>query len=148
MIPWELESTPLQIKTDSALGSGHSISFAMYPTEAQGVYYIGFILVKFSNPSRYYKHKCKVWTDLPVQPPSELEKVWTFTKTEDSFIIHCNNVKVLNLKFSDSSLGQCVTTWEGTQVGKILFYKNAMFNTHDSDTASDSYRGKTILSQF
>ena len=79
-IPFHLESTPLQVKTDSTTGSGEQIS--MYINSADGVS-IGRVLVRFASPFQYYIHLCtgNGWTDLPVQPPEEVDKIWTFQKT-------------------------------------------------------------------
>eukprot|EP00116_Pleurobrachia_bachei_P013697 sb/3473959/ len=63
-----------------------------------------------------------VWfTELPVQPPAEVEKIWTIAKTETGFIIICNGVEVLNYLFADSSESDCVTTWDGDVVEQIVF---------------------------
>ena len=72
------------------------------------------------------------WTDFPVQPPTEMEKIWTITKTETAFIITCNEFEVLNYLFADSSDSKCVPKWGGNVVEEIKF--------HSIDTASDNYR--------
>eukprot|EP00116_Pleurobrachia_bachei_P005144 sb/3465406/ len=128
-IPWELEATPLQIKTDSTLGSNDLIYVMMYDED---VVFIGNVGVKFSSPMQYLIVFCTIWTDLPVEPPVEVNKVWTITKTETGLIITCNNVEVLNYLFADSSFITCVPNLGGYVVEKIMFYS--------SDKASDFYR--------
>ena len=131
-IPWHLEQVPLQIKTDSVVGSNDWIWMVMYNKDNSS---IGGTGVKFSTPNMYYQiNQCTSSnTDLPVQPPEkEEEKVWTFIKTETAIIITCNNVEMLNYVLSDSSDSRCVTQWGGDVVQQIMF--------HSIDKASDFYR--------
>ena len=72
------------------------------------------------------------YTDLPVQPPTGVEKIWTITKTEAAFIITCNEVEVVNFLFADSSNSNCVPNLGGNTVEQIEF--------RSDDTASDFYR--------
>nr|AFK75461.1 putative secretory peptide-51 [Pleurobrachia bachei] len=130
-IPWDLEATPLQIKTNSTLGSVDLIYVNMYDKDGSK---IGFVIVKFSSPMQYNIGYCSDWTDLPVQPPVEVEKIWTITKTETVLIIACNNVEVLNYLFADSSNNKCVLQWDGDVV-EIMFR---------DDTASDFYRAGNV----
>ena len=127
-IPWDLEATSLQIKTDSALGSDERINVDMYRDYS----WIGSVVVKFSSPMQYGISYCTTgWSDLPVQPPVEVYKIWTITKTETAFIISCNAVEVLNLMFADSSGSDCVQSWGSDVVEEIRF--------RNDDTASDFY---------
>ena len=129
-IPWDLEGTPLQIKTDSTLGSDEYIVVMMYKKDSS---YIGSVQVKFSSTVQYYIGSCSTdLTDLPVQPPVEVDKIWTITKTETAIIITCNNVEVLNFLFANGS-DSCVPRWGGDVVEKIKF-------SSSWDTASDFYR--------
>ena len=136
-IPWDLEATPLQIKTDSALGSNKLIKMWMYNNGGSN---IADLIVKFSSPMQYYLWNCSKWTNLPVQPPVKVDKIWTITKTHTSLRITCNNVEVLNYKFADSSDSNCVPRWGGNVVGKIIFKK--------SDSASDFYRAGNGLDSY
>eukprot|EP00116_Pleurobrachia_bachei_P002407 sb/3462669/ len=128
-IPWDLEATPLQIKTDSALGSDEYIIVDMLDKDN---FWIGSVAVRFSSPIKYYIGSCiNSYTNLPVQPPVEVDKIWTITKTETAIIITCNGVEVLNYLFTDSSAGSCATEWGGDVVEEIRF--------GTGDTASDFY---------
>ena len=131
-IPFDLESSPLQIKTDSTAGSGEKIRIETYTAAGQ---WLGQVIVEFTSPMKYNIYYCADWTSLPVQPPDEVNKTWTIQKTATAFSIECNGVEVLNYKFGDSSKTNCITRWGGDVVDKIMF--NASF-----DTASDSYRAK------
>ena len=129
-IPWDLEGTRLQIKTDSPLSSNGWIFVKMYDKDGS---YINSVEINFSSPMKYYIGHCTPeWRDLPVQPPVEVDKIWTVTKTATAFIITCNNLEVLNYLFTDSSYGACVTRWGGDVVEEILFL--------NVDKASDFYR--------
>ena len=134
-IPWDLEGTPLQIKTDSTVGSDERIRVSMYNKDSSFIgSYIGNVVVEFSSTVQYYIGYCTTdWTDLPVQPPVEVDKIWTITKTETAIIITCNNVEVLNYLFANGSDSRCNQTWGGDVVEEIRF-------SGDFDTASDFYK--------
>ena len=96
--------------------------------------------VRFSSTIQYQIGSCITsWTDLPVQAPVEVDKIWTLAKTKTAIIITCNNVEVLNYLFEDSSENNCVTRLGGDVVEEIEFHGS-------QDTASDFYRaGKVII---
>ena len=72
----------------------------------------------------------------------DTEKIWMITKTETVLIITCNNVEVLDYKFSDSLDGNCPRMARNT-VDQIMFYSAASPTWHDK--ASDFYRaGKSL----
>ena len=128
-IPFDLESTLLQIKTNSTAGSAKLIWLETYNQLGN----IGNIGVYFNPPIKYYIGYCINMTDLPVQPPNEVDKIWTIRKTATALSIECNEVEVLNYQFSDSSDTDCVTKW-GVDVMKIKFTEH--------DTASEGYEEK------
>ena len=137
-IPWDLEEKPLQIKTDSKLQLGigeiEKISVFMYVKESTS--YFSYVAVKFTSIMQYRIGYCTGNTspDLPVQPPVEADKIWTFTKSETALIITCNNVEVLNYLFTDGSYNSCFPKWGVDVVEQILFHST-------TDTASDFYNG-------
>ena len=137
-IPWKWEEIPIQIKTDSVVGSGDKININM-----KRPYYVWGIVIEFSSPIKFGMAYCNsqgansVYTDFSVQPPVEVDKIWTFTKTDSALIITCNDVEVLNYKFADSTFSDCVTEWGGDTTEKIKF-------SSSWNTASDFYRaGRT-----
>ena len=138
-IPFDLESTPLQIKTNSTAGSWDRIFVRTFTTEEDEEWsYIGTVGVMFTSPMRYYIAYCTYgWTSLPVQPPDEVDKIWTIQKNTTTLSIECNGVEVNN-KFSESSDHRCLSRWGGDVVKNIKFYSSGEI----SDTASDSYRAK------
>ena len=135
-VPFNLEVTPLQIKTDSTLGSNDKIHVMMYNKGANLL--ISWVAVAFSSPMKYQLAYCSdSWTDLPVQPPVDVDKIWTITKTENAYIWTCNNVEVLNYLFAESYDSRCV--WQGDIVDEIVFHPKR-------DSASDFFRaGKGVL---
>ena len=60
----DLETTPLQIKTDSVVGSGEEVALRFYTADGESA---GSIILRFSDP--------------PPRLPSEQSKIWTFTET-------------------------------------------------------------------
>ena len=128
-IDYDLETYPLQIKTDSVVGSNVQIAVLLYTVDNT---YISTIQLYFSNTIEYHISDCSSWTTL-TNVPEEQNKVWTLTKTTTSLTIHCNDVEVLNYVFSVSSDSDCVSKYS-QDVEKIWF--------HSSDTASDWYRKK------
>eukprot|EP00116_Pleurobrachia_bachei_P010086 sb/3470348/ len=132
-IPWDLEGTPLQIKTDSTLGSDNQIRVYIMLKS------YGYVNVKFSSPiMQYYISYCTSgWTNLPVQPPVEVDKIWTITKTETTLTITCNNVELEVLNYSVAG-SNCVLHWGGDVVEEIRFDETF-------DIASDYYRAGDVL---
>ena len=89
------------------------------------------VTVKFLSPIKYKINHCASWTEFPVQPPDEEDKIWAIRKTNTTLSIECNGVRVLNYQFSDSSENECVPNWGGDFVDRIRIAND--------DTASDFY---------
>eukprot|EP00116_Pleurobrachia_bachei_P003198 sb/3463460/ len=144
-ILWDLEETPLQIKTDSTLGSDEEINVQMHKNDRS---YISRVGIKFSSTMQYAIGWCTIiWQELPVQPPVEVDKIWTITKTKTAFTITCNNVEVLNYLFADSSRTEyCAPQWGGDVVGNIYYY--SAIGPSQQDTASDFYRAESPCPAF
>ena len=125
-----MQSTPLQIKTDSTAGSGEDINLYAY----SGSGYIGFISVwvGFKYTPRFSLSGCGYGIDFTRTPPVEDNKVWTIRKTDSAVTIECNGVELVDFKFAERG-GECAYSW-GQQVQQIKFAS--------SDTASDSYRAE------
>ena len=116
-IPWNLKRTPLQIKTSSPLNTDKLIGVGLMAEEGA---YFGGICIKFGHTAiQYWLDGCTTellndspppgtYRDLPVQPPSEVDKIWTFNVTESAVVINCNGVEVLNYNLSRSSYDSCV----------------------------------------
>ena len=134
-IPWDLEATPLLIKSDSTLGSDEWINVYVYDKDGN---LKGGAGVRFTSPMKYGIGQCTPdWVELPVQPTVEVDMIWTYTKTETALTITCNGVEVLNYLFADSSESTCVPKWGGDVVEEIMF--------NNEDTASDFYKAGKAL---
>nr|AFK75458.1 putative secretory peptide-48 [Pleurobrachia bachei] len=133
-ITHDLEKTPLQIKTDSTAGSGNHIVLFTHTKDETGL--VGGVRLKFGSTITYFIGFCELSSGaFPVQPPDEVDKIWTIRKTASDLNIICNEVELLHYKFSDSSDSRCVQRcrWAGDVVDKIQF-------SSEHDTASDYYR--------
>ena len=132
-IKYDLENFPLQIKTNSSIGSGERVKMTFYNSANE---LTGAIVLSFSLTPRYYLHFCdKSLSNIPTALPSETDKVWKITLNKTLGIrvtIHCNLKEVLNIEMSlaTCSDGRWIFYWDG-DVEKIKFHKD--------DTASDYY---------
>ena len=134
-IEWDLESTPLEVKTNSVLGSGNQVYVGFFNANNK---YAGRVQLNFNSTLQYQLHICtESWATLPVTPPSAAEKVWRVTLTKTTgvrVVIHCNEVEVLNKLFSSTTCSTKITYWSTywkRDVTKIKFFY---------DSASDYYR--------
>ena len=138
-ISYNLENSPLQIRTNSEVGRKEQVVLCLYELyENARVYSLGQVYLYFTSPPQFKLSYCNTnrtnfFTDLP----PETEKVWTITLSSDSgerrVVIHCNDKEVLNVVLSDTTCDN--THWRdiwSRAVGKIYFLP--------SDTASDYYR--------
>ena len=136
-INYDLENSPLQIKTDSEVGSDEKVDVRFY----SGSSFTGGVYLSFISPPLYFLLTCSTsWTYFPTDRdlPSETDKVWTITKSKVSdeirVIIHCNDKEVLNVVLSDTTCSE--SSWSerwSKDVDKIIFHPSY-------DTASDYYR--------
>ncbi|KAL5248076.1 hypothetical protein ACHWQZ_G017302 [Mnemiopsis leidyi] len=130
----DLETTPLEIKTDSAVGSGDKVFVLFYTSQGD---YAGGVYLRFTSTLQFCIYRCcTTWTNFPTNPPADVNKVWRISVTKTSGIrlqIHCNDVEVLNILISDTicSSSDWSTYWN-RDIEKMYF-------TND-DTASDYYR--------
>ena len=130
---YRLEETPLEIKTDSELGSGESLRIFF---AAGNKKYAGGFRILFQSKPKYYIPGCtKKYVNFPVELPSATIKFWrmTINRTPEDvqLVIHCNEQEALNLQLSDVCTRKI---WRKYWVPSrfIRFYK--------ADTASDMYR--------
>ncbi|KAL5251349.1 hypothetical protein ACHWQZ_G016894 [Mnemiopsis leidyi] len=141
VIDHDLENSPLQIKTNSKVGSDEIVMLWFYTAQQENT---GGITLYFSSPPKYNLNYCSTsWTNFPTDPPSETDKVWTITLTKSSgkksVMIHCNDKEVLNVVFSNTTCSDSMwsTYWSG-EVEKIEFLSSY-------DTASDFYRPGIVI---
>ena len=135
-IDYDIETYPLQIMTDSVVGSEDLVWVQFYTDDGSDS--VG-IDVKFTDPPQYDIGYCTGWITFTV--PEEQVRTWPITKTATSLIFACNGVEIYNYLFSESTDNQCLPQWS-KDAAKIYFTS--------SDTASEEYRtqpsGKWIFS--
>ncbi|KAL5253100.1 hypothetical protein ACHWQZ_G015760 [Mnemiopsis leidyi] len=136
-INYDLENSPLQIKTDSVVGSNEQVLRVYFYGHVQDDT-AGGVFLYFSSPPQYYLYFCSTsWTNFPTVLPIETNKVWTITLSRVSgeirVVITCNTVEVLNVVLSSTTCSDSDwSTYWSRDVEKIYFTS--------LDTASDYYR--------
>ena len=138
LMEWDLESTPLEIKTDSVLGSNDIISLHFRSSDEK---YSGLVIHFSSTPDLWISFCSTEKMNFATALPSAKDKVWRITLIKETGIrlqIHCNEVEVFDLIMSNSSCGD--SKWSKNWGGDIVIVQ---FPGGDSgDTASDFYRPK------
>ena len=136
MIEHDLESTPLEIKTDSELGSGDRVDLEFFDSDGDQA---GGLALYISSPLKYHIPYCMSgYAEFDTTPPSDKDKVWRVTIDRKSstlvyLLIHCNNELVLDRGISSSRCdGSYDYTIWGREIDQIAFFV--------TDTASDAYR--------
>ena len=135
MINYDLENSPLQIQTDSEVGSYELVKVYFYNA---GTSFAGGVFLFFSSHPWYRIIYCTTyWHNFSTDLPSETDKVWTISLTRTAgkkgLVITCNDKEVLNVILSYTTCAQ--SGWSNfwnKDVKKIQFIS--------SDTASDYYR--------
>ena len=95
----DLDVTPLQIKTNSTLGSGEEVVVYLY--DEQGTQSGGF-LIRFLSQPKYAVVRChKTYASFPNALPVDDNKVWTIEKTTYGLTFTCNGELVVNIVLSD-----------------------------------------------
>ena len=140
LVNYDLENSPLQIRTDSLIGSDEKV--VLYFHTAGGDMAGGVGLYFTSSPQYWLRYCTTSRTNFPTALPTETDKIWTIALIKTSgirLIIKCNNKEVVNVLISDASCGY--SDWSemwSRDVGKIQF--------GSSETASDYYRpGKYLM---
>ena len=100
LIPFDLETAPLQIKTDSRDDSFEYLLVWFYT--ADGLQSAGSIHLTFADPPKYKIKSCmKEAQNFPDTLPSDVNKIWTITKLPGPRItIKCNEVTVVDVLIS------------------------------------------------
>lgn len=140
-IDLDLENSSLEIKTDSKRGSAEKVIVTFFSPEGVRA---GGITLSFKWVITYRIKKCfDNQVGFPIEIPTETNKVWRITlsrtvELERRVIIHCNEVKVLDIVLTETLCEQndWRSHWE-RDVAKIAF------DSADEgvrDKASDFYR--------
>ena len=133
-IDHDIETTPLEIRSDSVLGSGDEVY--VYFRDSQGNW-AGGVNLELSSTPQYYIGWCNGSFYFPTTLPTATVKVWRITVIKSSDIvsvqIHCNEKEVLNYLLSDSTCWYDWTTFWSRDGAQIYFLPGYT-------TASDYYR--------
>ena len=139
---YDLENSPIQIRTNSLDRSFETVSLSFLTSEGQSV---GQFSVLFTSSPQYMLLYCtSSYSNFPVTLPSNIDKIWTVTLSKTSGIrvmVHCNDVEVLNLVLSDST---CSSSYWSKQWNREV----KAINFPILDNASDYYRPGRALSIF
>jgi hypothetical protein len=133
MIPVELDTSYLHVKTNSEVGSEDKTWIPYYDKEGREA---GDISIWFRSPRVKYRllYCQSIYTPFPPTLPTTVNKVWTIEMRGYRTRMFCNGVLVLDITVSDTTCyywRYWETEW-GRDVGGILFHR-------DYDTASDMY---------
>ena len=129
----DLELTPLEIKTDSALGSGQMVRVWFFSSASE---FAGGLEIYFDLTPAYSLNWCGERVDFSSNLPTDMSKTWrvTLSKTSDIRMqIHCNEVEMVNFVISSNSCSN--ETWSTFWNRDI-----AMIRFNSEDTASKYYR--------
>ena len=130
-ISHDLETTPLQIMTDSTAGSRVQSAVYLYTAEGDSA---GAIYFYFYTPPQYTIGECREYFDFHSTLPSEVKKVWQISKHPGPRItLQCNGVTVLDALLSNS---YCKKPNWGQYWSRPV--KQIMFGSVDK--TSDKYR--------
>ena len=123
MIHYNLEDSPLRIKTNSAVGSGDVVNVYFYSSENDDA---GGIFLRFGNNPKYNIRRCReMYTEFSASIPEEEQKIWKITKASNPLriVIHCNEKEVLNAQLDSTCTNnhkKWASRWE-MKVKKIKF---------------------------
>ena len=131
-IDFDIESTALQIQTDSVLGSGDImwIRFVELNSDTGPG-----IMIKFSDPSSYAVGRCG--DDTFTLPGTEKYRIWTFRKQDNTLQLLCNGVEIFKMNYLEVS-DECKSIWS-KDFGRMIFSSISAENGL-VDNASDLYR--------
>jgi hypothetical protein len=140
-IDYDLETIPLEIRTESTIGSGDEVNVRFFSSQGR---LAGRVFIRFTSPPQYELGWCTDGNNFPTNLPTDTVKVWRLTLTRTSgvrIMMHCNEVEVLNFLISGSTCSY--TSWSDNWSSKV-----AAIQFPSLDTASDYYRPAGSLHIF
>ena len=137
MIPLDLESAPLQIKTYDALASGNQTLVYFYDSSEE---FAGYLRFKNTYDSlQYVLGRCTTSESYVTLDEGSKDEVWTITKTEEPSIrLNFNEVEVFNLLLEETCTDPEWRVYWTADVEKIMF--PFTMNRNHQDKASRFYR--------
>ena len=146
-IKFNINSTPLQLYTDSEIGGG-DVMWVRFTQSNSGIF--AGISVKFDSRPSYHIGKCvKERKGIPKNKLGENKnRIWTIEKQETRLKLFCNGVEIFNHDTQTSSNELCRTHWS-SDLDSFRFRDG---DIGKKDTASDLYRqhitGNCLLSEI
>ena len=133
VIPWIqfTTDTPLQIKTDSEIGTDSTL-FVRFKLSG----FEGRIQIDFLEPQLKVSSCLDDLATFALSAAPDDVRVWTFEFYSTAFSIKCNGESIVDFKYSDFSSESCATWAE--EVTHIVF--NSFKDEGVQDTASDLFR--------
>lgn len=111
-IPWELETTPLEIKTESTERS-RSVNLNLLVPRSDGSYQT--LNLHYSLALKVNLAGCTNWNkNSMTNVPTIAQKVWRIEKGSESITIYCNDIKVYRKKFSECYKSSGRHAWSQT----------------------------------
>ena len=129
---YNLETTPLEIMTDSVIGSNQEIHLDLYDAQTNNA---GHLILRLRSSPHFNVWYCTKNTGFLTQLPAAVDKIWRLTKLPGPrVLVHCNGVKVVDHVISNKTCyySSWSSYWVKSAV-KIGFSKRW-------DSASDFYR--------
>ena len=136
-IEFDIESTPLQVFTNSEIGSGDVMWVQFANIQETGI--VGFV-VKFDSNPFYSIGQCLENVRIPLnQLGTDKDRIWTIEKDSNTRVkLYCNGAEIADIDTQASDKPKCGQFWAVDFAG-IRF----IAGTHDDhlkDTASDFFR--------
>ena len=134
-IDFQLQSTPLQIHTNSEIGSGDLIWAQFYDSDdtSRG------LTVSFVSPPNYDMGYCKGDTEIPLSKlGTNKNRIWTIEKENTKIKVACNGILIFEYDPQLSSDQECREKW-AQDTSSLKFGSTSS----ETDTASDFYRAYT-----
>ena len=132
LINYDLEYSPLKIKTDSLIGSRDILKVYFYTSNGQ---FAGGIIIRLNTNPEYYLHRCREsYESFPANPPADDNRIWKITKILDplGITVHNNDVKILDFRFSDTTCTRWYknrwNSYWGTKMKRMKYSGNSESN--------------------
>ena len=138
-IEFDIESAPLQVFTNSEIGSGDVIWIQFADSNKAG--YVGFV-VKFGSNPFYSIGYCVENVQIPLsQLGTDKNLIWTIEKDSNTRLkLYCNGAEIADIDTQASSSESCRRLWADDFTG-MRFIDGTIINQNlPKDTASDFYR--------
>ncbi|KAL5253916.1 hypothetical protein ACHWQZ_G013619 [Mnemiopsis leidyi] len=131
-INFSIQSNPLQIQTDSEIGSGDLIWTQFIDSDSDG----RGIAVKLNSLPHYEIGFCNNGIGIPLDKlGTDKYRIWTFEQDDTRIKLYCNGMQIFDYDPQHSTVEKCRQQW--SLKSSILKFGQ---NSAKMDTASDFYR--------